>query len=207
ARWYLQRFFAVKGQRLNLRAHRRIGEAHRQLEEDVAGLALEELVRLDIERDEQVARRAATRGRLALARHPDRDTVVYPGGNVNRHAAHIAHAPLAVAALARRGDDASLATTAVADHHVDELAKDRLLHPANLARSLAVWAARRIRAGLRAIATAVGAGLPAWNIDLFLAAMDGVIEGDRQLIFQVSATLRRATSCTRGGIGKELLEQ
>src|SRR6185437_5721994 len=188
ARWYLQRFFAVKGQRLNLRAHRRIGEAHRQLEEDVAGLALEELVRLAIERDEQVARRAATRGRLALARHPDRDAVVHPGGNIDRHAADIAHAPLAMAALAGRGDDAPFATATVADHHVDELAEDRLLHTTNLAGSLAVRAARRIRAWLRAVAATVGACLPARDIDLLLAAMDGVLEGDRQLIFQISAT-------------------
>src|SRR6185437_11141861 len=81
ARRHLHGLFAIERRYLNLRAHRRIGEAHRQLEEDVAALPLEEFVRLDIERDEQVARRTTTRGPLTFARHPDRDAVVHSGGD------------------------------------------------------------------------------------------------------------------------------
>ena len=102
-------------------------------------LPLEILVRLHAQRDEEIAGRATTRRRLALARHPDGDAVVHAGGNIDRHPAHVADTALALAALAGRGDHAALATAAVADHHVDELAEDRLLHAANLAGALAGW--------------------------------------------------------------------
>src|SRR6185312_7807370 len=97
ARRNLERLLAVERGRLNFGPDSGVGEAHRQLVENVAGLSLEVFVRLDVEGDEQIARRATTRRRLTLARHPDSDAIIHASGDIDRHPAHIAHAPLAVA--------------------------------------------------------------------------------------------------------------
>src|SRR5258706_2091030 len=203
----LQRLLAVERQHLDLRAQRAVSEADRQLVQDVGALPLKILVRLDGERHEEVARRAAARPSLALTRDTHVDAVVHAGGDVDRHTAHIAHAALALAGLAWCGDDAPLAATAIADHHIDALAEDGLLHAANLAGALAGAAALRAGAWLRAGAPAGLARLPARNLDLFLAAAHGVFEGDGQLIAQVCATLRSAAPRARRAGGRGLKDR
>src|SRR5579872_299454 len=203
----LQCLFAVQRGHFHLRAKRRFREADGQVIEDVGALTLEVFVRLDGERDEKVARRAATWGHLTLARHADVDAIVHTRRNVDGDAADVADAALALAALARRGDDTPLAPAAVADHDVDELAEDGLLDAANLAGALAGATPLRAGAGLSAVAPAVGAGLPARNLDLLLAAAHGLLEGDGQLVAQVRAALwAGAPGLGASGVGEDLLE-
>src|SRR5262249_23701245 len=122
---------------------------------------------------------AAARRSLTLASHAHIDAVVHACWDVHGDALHVAHAPLPVAALAGRGDNSSLASTAVADHDVDELAEDRLLYPSNLAGSLAARAACRRSSRLCTIATAVLAGLPTRNLDVLLSAAHRLLEAER----------------------------
>src|SRR5262249_442460 len=152
-------------------------------------LALEVFVRLDAKRDVEVARRAAARRRLTLARHAHVDAVVHARRDVDGDAAHVADAPLPLAARAGRRDDAALAAAAVAEHHVDELPEDGLLDTPDLAGALACGAALRLGAWLGAVAATGRARLPAGNLDVLLAALHRLLEGDGQLVAQVRAAL------------------
>src|SRR5262249_17784013 len=139
-------------------------------------LALKVFMGLDAQRDVEVAGRAATWRHLALASDPHVDAIVHPSWNIDCHPAHVAHAPLSLATLAGRGNDTAFTPAAVADHDVDELPKDGLLDAPDFAGALAGGAPRGVGARLRAIAAAGRAGLPAWDLDIFLATLDGLLK-------------------------------
>src|SRR5690606_34758058 len=120
-------------------AERRGGEADRRAREQRRPLAFEQPVPRDVEEDVEVARRRAARTRLALARQADARPFVDPGGDVDGQRLAPVDAALAMALVARIGDDLarSLAMRAGALDHEEAL----------LRAHLAVAAARRAAMG------------------------------------------------------------
>src|SRR5439155_6454824 len=95
---------------------------------------------------------SAARGGLALAGEPQLDAFVSPRRDVDRHRLLGADDASTLALGARVGDDLTLAVAPIAQRHVDELAKDRLLHAPNLATTLAPGALGPLAARLHATA-------------------------------------------------------
>ena len=113
-------------------------------------------MRLDVQEDVQAARRAVAIARLALARQANPHAVVHPGRDRDRQPPGHAHALLPAAVRAGRRRDLAFAVAARARGDADELAQDRLLRPAHLARAVALRAADRLGARLGAAALAAG---------------------------------------------------
>src|SRR5262245_14846498 len=90
----LERLLAIQRRHLDLRPQRRVSEADRQVVEDISALAFEILMRLDAERDVEIAWCATTWWHLTLAGDPHVDAIVHPRWDVDCHPAHVAHAPL-----------------------------------------------------------------------------------------------------------------
>ena len=107
---------------------------------------------------------------------------------------------VALARFARRLDDLALPPAAGAGGDVDHLAEHRLADAADLAAALALRAGRRFRAGLGARARAGFAAAQDAELDLLLGALDGLLEGDPQVVAQVRPGLRATApgGATRG---------
>src|SRR5438876_10601549 len=95
---------------------------------------------------------AATRGGLALARQAQLDAFVGTWRDLDRHRLLGAHHTPTLTLAARVGNDLTLAIAPIAQGHVDELTKDRLLHAANLAAAFAPGALGPLAIGLHAAA-------------------------------------------------------
>ena len=145
----------------------------------------------DLDRDIQVAVRAAVDARLAFARQADLRAVIHPAG-METVLAPRALAPAApLAGMAGRGDRLARAVAGRAGGHLHHRAQDGLAHLAHFARAVAGGAAHGRGARLGAGAVAGGADLIAGDLDLFLDPKDGFFEGQIQAILQVGAAPRR----------------
>src|SRR5262245_1632162 len=120
-------------------------------------------MRLDVERDIQIAGWPATRPGVALPADPNLLAVVDAGRNLDRDTTRLARATLAAALAAGDGDHRALAAALVAGRDGDHVEKRRAL--ANFAYAVAFRAAHRIGARLRAVAAAGRADLIAPILD------------------------------------------
>ena len=149
-------------------------------------------MRLDKDRDEQIARRPAVQPGVALAAQIQRLPVVDAGRDLDLDGLILAHGAAAAAARARLVDDlaaaAALLARAAGLHHAERGA----LRGAHAAGALAVRADLRRRAGGAAGALAVRTLLDAADVDLLLAAERRLFKGDIQAHAQVFAPARAA---------------
>src|SRR4051794_24325901 len=101
-----------------------------------------------------MARGTAARGGLALTVQTDLQALVRALRNLDGNRGLGAHHAATLTLMTWVGHNLALATTAVAQRHVHELAKDRLLHAPDFAAAFALRALDRLGAGLHAIARA-----------------------------------------------------
>src|SRR5439155_7882653 len=90
---------------------------------------------------------------------------------------------------ARVGDDLALAIASIAQRHVDELTKDRLLHAADLAAALAFGAFGALAARLHAAAGTPRTGSVLGQADLFARAEHRLFERQMHVVAQVLPAL------------------
>src|SRR5207237_10262475 len=100
---------------------------------------------------------------------------------------------LPVARVARVAEDPSLATAGRTARDVDQGAEDRLGLPSNRGRATAGGAGLGAGARLGPRAGAVLAGCRAGHLDLPLGTLEGLLEGDRQVVAQVVPAHRAAS--------------
>ena len=74
---------AVERGYTNIRSERRLGEGDRGHEGEIAAPATEDRVRLDVDMDEQIARRTAVSTRSTAPLEPDALLVLNPGGDAD----------------------------------------------------------------------------------------------------------------------------
>src|SRR5581483_4027382 len=158
---------------------RRLRHVQVEVEEDVVLVAPEQLVRLHVDRQVEVAARPALRPDLAFARQPDLRTMVDARRHLHRQRALALLAAGAAAVAARRVYDAPLAPAPVTHGHVHELPEDALLRAADLAAAVALRAAFRLRPGLGPQPVADGAQLRGRHVELLLRAEDRLLERQR----------------------------
>ena len=106
--------------------------------------------------EERAARATALPGRATLG-EPQRRPFLHTGGHLHREGALLHAAPLAAAVGAGVGDHLAGAVAARAGNAGHDLPEQRLAHPAQLARALAVDARHRLGAGGGAPTLARGA--------------------------------------------------
>ena len=97
---------------LDGRAERGLRVRDRDVEDEIGAAALEERRRLDLDHDEEVARRAAVVAGLALALEPHLRAALRAGGNLHGVALRHAFAAAAAAVPARRLDDRAVPAAA-----------------------------------------------------------------------------------------------
>src|SRR5579883_1104481 len=175
-RWDFQgSSFIIDRWHLHLGPQCSLGKANRQLVNDIVAIAFKERMWLHRQDDIEIAGGTAARAHLALAGHADINAVIDAGGDIDLHASILAHASLAATLLAGSSNHASFAATALAHCHIDKLAKDRLLHAADLAGALAGRTTRGRRSGRGPCAVTGRAIFPAWQFNFFLAAEDRLL--------------------------------
>src|SRR5438094_2032430 len=150
---------------------------------------------------------SAARSRLALAGEPQLDTFVSPWRDVDRHRLLGADDASTLALGARVADDLPLAVAPIAQRHVDELAKDRLLHAPNLATALAPGALGPLAARLHTTARTAPATGVLDQIDLFGGPEHRLFQREMQVVAQVLATLDALPRATLSGRPEEGFEQ
>ena len=118
---------SVQRRHVDLSAQRGGGERHGEVAEDIVAVALEELVGLLLDEDDQVSRRTAVRSAVPLA--GDRDVVALGNarGNVDRDRLVDLLASVAAAGSTRIDNHASGAAAPWTRHHAHHLAEERAL--------------------------------------------------------------------------------
>src|SRR5690606_1919666 len=190
-RWDLQLHRAVDGRHLDLGPERSLCHVERQIQVDLLPLPNEVGVRLDADAHIQVARRPV-RHVLALAGQAQRRVTVDPRRDRDRDRARLGHPASSATGGARIGDYSPLAPAVVARHRRDELTKDGVLHPADLAAAAADRADRRLLAPAHTRAAAIVAQLEARDLDLFLGPEDRLFEGQLNRGLEVGPAHRPA---------------
>src|SRR5207244_8512091 len=127
--------------------------------------------------------------------------------DVDRHRLLGAHHAPTLTLGARIGDDLALAIAPIAQRHIDELAKDRLLHAADLAAALALGALGPLAAWLHAATRATRAIGVLGQADLFARAEDRLFEREMQVITQVLTALNALARAALAWRAEERLEQ
>ena len=135
---------AVEAGHVDLAAERGGGDRDRRLRVERRAVALEQLVRAQVDEDVEVAGGAVAEARLALARHADPRALVDARRHLDLKRLAPLHAAGAEAGLARVGDDLADAAAGRAGAFDDE---EALLH-AHLAGAVAGAAGLHLRTGL-----------------------------------------------------------
>jgi hypothetical protein len=151
----------------------------------VIAVALEELVRLDVEYDVEVAGRATETAGFALAGVADAGVLLDAGGDLDQDLVLAGDAGVAAAGGAGCADDRAGA----AAHWAGARDGEEALLRTDLAAAAALLAGLGLFAGGGAGATAVGAGLGAADGDLALYAEDGLFKARAHVVLQVAAAL------------------
>ena len=172
-------------------AERRLRDVERELVEDVVADALEVLVRAHRDLHVEMPGGTAVAPGAAAAREADLRPVVDAGGDADAPPRLPAALAATAAGGAGIGDDAALAAAARTGGDVHELPEERPLHPAELARAVALGAGGEIAPRALAGRAAVAAGLDAVVGELALDAEDRLLEVELELEAQVGAALRR----------------
>src|SRR5579872_2529577 len=136
-----------------------------------------------------MAGHSATGCRLALTVQAQLDAFVGTGWNLDHNRGLLTHDAPATTFGARVRNDLALAIAPIAQRDVDELTKDRLLHPPHLAAALAARALGGLRARLHAAAVALLAGDVFGQRNLFAAAEDGLFQRQMQVVAEVLTAL------------------
>src|SRR6185369_2538010 len=165
---------AAERRYLDRAAERRRGHADRDGAVQVVAVTLEDLVLLDADLDVEIAVRAAVRPRLAVAARADPHAFVDAGRDLDLERLVALEAALAVARLARLGDDLAAAVARRA-HLLD--AEEALAH-LHRSRAVAGGAVDRARSRLRAAALARLARLVRGDADLRFLAVGRFLERD-----------------------------
>ena len=183
----VQQLLPVRRHDGHLGTQGRLGHREPQLEVQLRAIPLEDGMLLDVRDDVEVAGRAAARGRLPLPREADLVPVIDAGRDGDPQRALALRAAVATTGRAGLLDDLARAPAAATGGHVDDLAQQRGAHLAHLA------AAAALRTGGRRAARfgpAAGAGLAAVEraeAEVLVSPVDGLVEGQRQVVAQVSA--------------------
>jgi hypothetical protein len=194
----VQRPGSIERGYLNLVSQGRLREVDAEVVDDVVLIAPEELVVLHAQQDVQVAPGAAVASHLAFARQAYLGAALDATGDP--HVQSVGHllAAGAPAFSARVRHHAALAAAAAAGCDVNELAEDTALDAPHLTAAAAGGALLHVGAGLRPQALAGRAQLRTLNLDLFLTAEDGLLEGDDETYAQVGAPLWSALTGSGG---------
>ncbi len=169
---------SIDGLQLDLVPKDCLGDIDPHLQLNGLALPCEELVRFDTNFDEEVPRLAAGWSRLTLPGKPQGRRFVDTGRNRDRNTPRERHPPLATTSRTRVSDLHAFAIAAGARRRAHELAKDGLLHAADLtgpATRLAFW---RLLAVPHARAVATFASLQTGHFDFLLGAKNGFLEFD-----------------------------
>src|SRR5688572_20151759 len=182
---------------LDLRAQRGLRERERKHHHDVVAAALEHLVLVDLDHDQEIAGGTAAGADVPLS--PQRQVVPRfdPGGNLHLDAPLFPDAALAAAHPARVGDDLPFPMTARAWMEAHELPEDRPLGLSDLAAPPARRATRGV--ALRApLAAARRARLKELDPDRLLDTGGHLLERHAHAHLDIAATQRSApASCAR----------
>src|SRR5260370_14033590 len=170
---------------LQLRPQRRLRKRDRHHAMQIVAIALEELVRLHIQHNVQIARRPGKLTRLALARVANPRILLHARRHLHQNRVLCLHPRLAFARRARINNQSPrpAAHRAGPRHRKEPLLKSLLAAPATLRtrhRGLALRSARTL---------AVRARLHPPDRDLLLLAEDRLLELQRQVIPQIASTL------------------
>ena len=131
-------------------SERRLRERDAANVEQIVALTFEAWVGRDVQRDVEVARDAATRGRRATPGQAQSLTVVDTGRNLDVDRTRRANPAVATAVATRSGDAAAGGAARDARRRGDDLTEDRATHLTHLTRAAAHVAARGMGAGLAA---------------------------------------------------------
>ena len=185
----LDRCRSVEGGDVDGAAERSGGEVDREFEVDVGTVALEDIVGLHLEDDEEVAARATLGARCTFAAEAESLPGVDACGDLHLDGALHLGGAAAAAGLAGIGDDGAAPFAARAGG----LDGEEALAVAYLARASTARAGCGLAASLGAGAAAGCAGLVAGHLDLLVGAVDGDVEGQAHAEFKVGSPL--------GGVG------
>src|ERR1051325_3510692 len=192
----------VEPRHLDAAAERGGGETDRAAREQGGAIALEDRVPGKMDEDVEVAGRAAAHTRFAFAGETDPCALVHPGRDVDRQGLASLDPALAAAGGAGIGDrlaDAAALRAGLLDHE-EALARPDLAaaaaHRAGLGRS----------AGLGPRAAARLAGRGGVDLKLDLAAVEGVLELDLEVVAKVGAAPHVAAAAALLGATHELAE-
>ncbi len=211
ARGNLQLLVAVEGRHIHIRAEGGLGHVDVEVEQDVVLAALEELMRLDVQHEEQAAAWAAIDAGSALPCQADLRTHVHARGNLHLLLDGLTLQPRAAAGVTRRRDGLTTPITGGTGGRLHHLAEEGLTDLAHLALSVTGGAFDGTGARFRARAVTGRAGFLTLELDLLLDAEDGLLERQRDLHLQVASapwTVARAPSAARGKaeLSKQFLE-
>ena len=182
---------AVQRGHFDLCAECGLGKADILLHQDRGAVPLENGMRADNHRDQQITRRTAVCTGVAGTLTRNRLSVVDAGRHLDGHLLGAAHAAHSAAGLARLVDDLARAVAFRTRRHGLRHAEGGALGRADLSAAAAVRADLGRGSGCAAGALAVGAGLDARDIQLFLAAEGRLLKADVQLGADVVAPARR----------------
>ena len=153
-------------------------------QKNIAAFALEDLVLLHIEEDVEIAGRCAAHAGFAFVRQANPGAVIDPGRNIYRQSFLPANPACAAAGTAGIVDHLAMPTTGRAGPFDGE----EPLLTAYLADAAAGSAGGRLGATLGAGAGAIVATHRRGNADVDLAAVEGVLKRDIQIVPQVGPT-------------------
>ncbi len=170
----------------------------------IVTVAFEHRVRLDMDLDIEVARRAAVDAGFAVAGRADPHAFVDAGRDLDLEGLLRLDLALAVAFDARLGDVLAGAVALRASL----LHREEALRHADLADAFTSGAGLDVRARLGAVAVAVIAVVPVRYADLRLVAVRGLLERDLHAVAQVGAAidLRTAALPAPGCLAKDVAE-
>ena len=199
----LERLLAVGRRDRHRRPERGLGDRHLLLVEQLGAVALEDGVRLDVDRDVQVAGRAAARTRprprpTAGSGGPRR----CPAGIATRSVRLRSVRPSPRQVSHGRLDDLALALAARAGRDVDHLAEHRGADRAELARCRRTGGRSSVEVpGSAPDALARLAAAERRELDLLLGPADRLGEGDPEVVAQVRAGRRSGRRRAAAGRG------
>ena len=181
-----------------------LGEAHRDVDDEVVAAPREHGRGLDRDLHEEIARRRAVRAGLALAAQSDARAVLDAGRDRHRVAAQALRGAAPAAVEARVLDHVPGAAAAQARLREREESLCLRAHAA----TVAVRAGRRAGARGRAGAVADGAGRQRLDADRDARAVEAVAERDRHARLEVVAALgRRRTAAAPAAAPEDAAEQ
>src|SRR5262249_14168492 len=179
------RLAAVHGRHIEVAAERGGGHGDGHAAKNVGAVALEELVRLDREKNVEVAGRTATHAGLAFAGEADAGAVFHAGRNVHRKRALLHDAPRAATGGTRIIDDLAAPLAG----RTRALDGKEALRGAYLAGARAGRRGGGLRAGPGAAARARFACHAGGHADLRGLAGEGLGKRDLHVVAQIGAAL------------------